>query len=263
MSDLHLEYGAMTKTLPKGDILVLAGDITLAKAFLPVSDDWGLAKDIRINTHALFEQARENFSRVFYLFGNHEPYGANISHLKAVLTPYVKGATILEDEHVEIDKDTILFGGSLWTDFDKKTPSIMKQIQDGLNDYRLITIQDRNKKRTFTPSDAYRFHFKTRKELSLVAKTNSDKRIVVATHHAPSIKGVNPDYLGSDLNHGFFSNLEPFIKKLPNVTHWIHGHTHIQTTYDIHHCKVFSNARGYCMREASDRTFETNRFFEV
>jgi hypothetical protein len=65
------------------------------------------------------------------------------------------------------------------------------------------------------------------------------------------------------LDPGYYADLGGFIEGLPNITHWVHGHTHIQHTYKIHQCQVFSNARGYCGREWSDTTFETNRFFEI
>ena len=39
MSDLHLEFGALDKPLPKGEVLVLAGDITLAASLDPARTD--------------------------------------------------------------------------------------------------------------------------------------------------------------------------------------------------------------------------------
>lgn len=264
MSDLHLEFGRMDKKLPEGDVLILAGDITLANSFLPtVAEGDTHAADIRQATMALFAEAKRNFNRVFYLFGNHEPYGSNISHLRSVLEPYTKGATFLEDESVDLNENTILFGGSLWTDFNKKNASDMDRVARGLNDYRLVTIQDGINKRVLTPLDTYKMHLKTRRSLGRLAKNHPDKNIVVATHHAPSVLGISDKHHSSDVNAGYYSDLEDFIKKHPNITHWVHGHTHIQKTYQVHQCQVFANCRGYIGREYCAKTFETNKFFEI
>ena len=39
MSDVHLEFGALDKPLPEGDVVVLAGDITLLAALDPAKAD--------------------------------------------------------------------------------------------------------------------------------------------------------------------------------------------------------------------------------
>ena len=39
MSDVHLEFGALDKPLPKGDVVILAGDITLLAAMDPAKTD--------------------------------------------------------------------------------------------------------------------------------------------------------------------------------------------------------------------------------
>jgi hypothetical protein len=180
-----------------------------------------------------------------------------------VLSPYTKKAIILENETFQLDDNTILFGGSLWTDFDKKKLSVMTNIEHGLNDYRLIKIQYKDSQRRFIPMDAYKMHLKTRKTLSDVAAANPDKRIIVATHHAPSVQGISAAHHGSHLNAGYYSDLEPFIKKRPNITHWVHGHTHIQKTYSVGECQVFANCRGYIGREYCAKTFQPDKFFEV
>lgn len=263
-SDLHLEFGKFDRELPTGDVLILAGDITLARSFLPtVSRNDEHAADMRKDTMDFFAEAARKFKKVFYLFGNHEPYGANISHLRAVLSPYTKKAIILENETFHLDDNTILFGGSLWTDFNKKNASDMYRIEHGLNDYRLVKIDDKNGARRLFPMDTYKMHRKTRMALSKVAADNPDKRIIVATHHAPSIQGIGEKHHSSNLNAGYFSDLEPFIQKRPNITHWVHGHTHIQKTYQVHQCQVFANCRGYIGREYCAKTFQPDKYFEV
>ena len=50
MSDVHLEFGALEKPLPKGDVVILAGDITLLAAIDPGQD--GRQRARRSQEHA-------------------------------------------------------------------------------------------------------------------------------------------------------------------------------------------------------------------
>ena len=114
MSDLHLEFGALDKPLPKGDVVILAGDITLLAAMDPVKADSGALR-IRDATLQLFDGVQRNFDRVVYLMGNHEHYGFCIDDSAEAVRHHFPDVTLLENEQVALG-DTILCGATLWTD---------------------------------------------------------------------------------------------------------------------------------------------------
>lgn len=265
MSDIHLEFGALDKPMPSGEILVLAGDITLAAAFDKRCDRYPSSHStaLRERSKEFFDKAVANFGRVFYLHGNHEPYGANISRAPKVLKAALKGATLLNDHAVDLDDSTILVGGTLWTDMAKGKAHdyIGGGIQARMNDFNIVTMG--NKDTRFTTYDAVKRFEKTLRLIKASAETNPDKTIVVATHHAPSYRGINPIHGGNALDAGYASDLEGFIKSHKNIRYWIHGHTHIQKSYKIGNCTVVSNARGYHQREHSAFTFNPDRSFVV
>ena len=76
MSDIHLEFGAL-EDMPEGEVLVLAGDITVAACLAPEVEDSRLAR-VRSATLRFFDVAQKNFDLIIYIGVNHEPYGLDI-----------------------------------------------------------------------------------------------------------------------------------------------------------------------------------------
>jgi hypothetical protein len=104
---------------------------------------------------------------------------------------------------------------------------------------------------------------RTRRFIEKTARANPGKTIVVATHHAPSVKGLNPQHVEfSRINHGYYTDLHAFIEILPNIKWWLHGHTHVQKRYQIAQCQVISNARGYIGEEHSADVFDPDCWFD-
>lgn len=265
MSDLHLEFGPFDREMPTGDVLILAGDITLAGVLDPADDLHHHYPKLYARTVAFFARARENFSRVFYLIGNHEAYNYNISKTPQIIRSALPFVTLLNDAVVSLSSDTLLVGGTLWTDMNKGKAHdyIGGGTSARMNDFNLIWMWSKRAIVRFSTYDAASRFSRTKRLIAKTAKLNPDKKIVVATHHAPSYRGINPEHGGGALDAGYASDLEDFIKRHRNITHWIHGHTHIQTDYRIGDCAVHSNARGYVNRERSAAAFEPDRWFEV
>ena len=117
--------------------------------------------------------------------------------------------------------------------------------------------------RAFRPSDARALFVASLAHIQGVADANRDKKLVVATHHAPSRLGVAPSQRTSRINAAYFTDLTAFIEDRPNIGVWIHGHTHVQTEYAIGRCRVLSNARGYAGREPAAARFDPDRWFEI
>ena len=70
MSDLHLEFADIT--LPGGDILILAGDIWLAR---DMTTDGSANPDRRKRYVRFCQHELRKYARVLAITGNHESYG--------------------------------------------------------------------------------------------------------------------------------------------------------------------------------------------
>jgi 3',5'-cyclic AMP phosphodiesterase CpdA len=260
MSDLHLEFGALNRPMPDGDVLILAGDITLTGIYDPDSQLYGHKRFIE-RTEVFLDQCRERFKRIYFLIGNHEAYNSNLSITSTLIRKNLKGVTLLENKAVDLGDDVILVGGTLWTDMNEGRDAW--QIGRAMNDFQCIVIKDKHGTRTFRPEDAMAKFAKTKRFIAKTAKANPGKTIVVATHHAPSIKGLDPQHVRfSRINAGYYTDLHAFIESLPNIKWWLHGHTHLQKRYRISQCQVISNARGYIGQEDSADAFNPDCWFD-
>ena len=261
MSDLHLEFGALDKPLPKGEVLVLAGDITLLAA-LDTSEANAGRRELRESTLGLFDEAERNFDHVVYLMGNHEHYGFCIDDSAEAIRRHFPRVTLLEDAHVALG-DTILCGATLWTDMGGGDLATELAVQRAMSDFYVIETREGERTRALRPADARRRFTSSLAYIGKVAEENPDKKVVVATHHAPSLQGVAPSQRVSRINPAYYTDLHAFIEARPTIGAWIHGHTHVQTEYAIGQCRVLSNARGYAGRERAAVSFEPDRWFEV
>ena len=68
--------------------------------------------------------------------------------------------------------------------------------------------------------------------------------VVVISHHPPSFKSIEPDYVNNETLGAYASNLENLIKK-HDIDIWIHGHVHGSQSYNLHNTHVVCNPRGY------------------
>ena len=252
MSDLHLEFDANVDP-GEGDILVLAGDILVAKYLDPSLND-SMARSKRKGYMRFYEKTLENYKSVYYIHGNHEPYGMDIDYAKeltnTVLPKWYGG---MYDSTIE---GVCLLQSTLWTDMNKRNPLDMSRVGQGMNDFSLIQ-QDGKRFTTKDAADIFDEDLATFKD---ILENNPKQKFLVVTHHAPSLKGGSEKHHGSALNHGYYSDLERFILEHPQIKYWIHGHTHIQKEYMVGDCRVLSNARGYKGYEDVADTFEPRSF---
>ena len=245
MSDLHLEF-APAFDPPETDVLVLAGDVTVARCLDDRFSDEA-HRDVRERTLAFFAMARQRARLgVIYVTGNHEPYGYDINESQAILRNVLAGdgVHVLENEAVEFEGIALLCC-TLWTDMDRRNPVALQQIGTGLSDFHVIALGDA----TFTPSDAADLHDRSRAWLKDELTRRSQQPCIVVTHHAPSYQGINPAHTGSPLNPGFASDLEEIIVENDNIRAWIFGHTHVRARFEIAGSRILSNAAGYPGRE--------------
>lgn len=265
MSDLHLEFqdqNPVDTTNPEqADVLVLAGDIMVA-------DDlkrWD-REDVYLNLTSSRQSAAKryrdfldamaaSYKHVIYVAGNHEFYHGkfrqSLEVLKDECTLNYDNVHFLENDFVDIEGVRFV-GGTMWTNCNNHDPVTMMALQYGMNDYNVIT----NDERGFTklrPVHTIERHAATLQYIRnhLVPKT------VVVTHHAPSF---HSDYAGEgEFNGGYASNLEEFIMDNTQIAYWCHGHMHHEFDYPVgEHARVVCNPRGYPgqLPDWTPKTFE-------
>lgn len=79
--------------------------------------------------------------------------------------------------------------------------------------------------------------------LKQVKRADNKAKIIVVTHHAPSVRMNNEKYLLDPLSNAYATNLE-YLMEDP-VYFWINGHTHLVRELTISGVRLISNCYGY------------------
>jgi predicted phosphohydrolase len=261
-SDLHLEFGYMPMSeLPDADMLIIAGDVAeipriledhkkIQNSFLGFYD----AEFTRC--FSFFEEVAAKYEHIVYCIGNHEAYRWNlktaVETLRRILPKKIK---ILDNEFLDFENFRII-GGTLWTDFDKANPIAMVHAQGGMNDFQYIEYGDK----TFSPHHALGLHYTALGAFGKMIE-DTDKDVILVSHHAPSMLSIPDRFKGSALNAAYASDLSEFILDNPRIKFWTHGHLHDPVDYMIGNCNVVSNPRGYYGYEKSQ--YSKERFIEI
>jgi predicted phosphohydrolase len=254
MSDLHLEH--YRGVLPfqfeeeKDTILVLAGDICPFRLDSMLFD--------------FLEMVSPLYFKVLIVAGNHEYYGSFMSELesikKTVKENKLDNVYYLENECLQVG-DITFCGATLWTDFDKGSPTAMIDVEYGLNDFRLIRMS-RDNPRLLKAEDTYEFHKKSIAFMHHVtAHRKPTGKVVWIVHHGVSYQSVAPMFVGSNINCGFVSELGWDLTEMsatPDLI--IHGHVHNHNDYMIGETRVISNPLGYPRENAC---FVVDKYVEL
>lgn len=271
LSDLHLEFAPMD--LPGGDVLLLAGDITVAHHLQKHRTD-KQATVMMDRMNDFFGQCRK-YDQVYYIMGNHEHYDGVFDNTATILREFLQGynVTLLDKESVYLEENICLWGGTLWTNMDNSNPHVMLSAQHGMNDYNLIRREGvahpyGKNYYTLRPGETINEHNLAMESLAKCLKDNPDRKMVVMTHMAPSSKSSHPRYgIDNPLNWAYYSELSEFILNNPRIAAWVHGHTHDSHDYMVGDTRVMCNPRGYAhpMRknEQENELFNIDFTFEV
>jgi predicted phosphodiesterase len=234
LSDLHLEHAAFTAPQTDADVVILAGDIA-------------------VGTHGVTWAQNEFAGKpVIYTPGNHEPYRSEMTAWRAAIrdaansTPDVH---LLAPGSVKLtrpgEQAVRVLGATLWTDFAVFGDECVEQhgalVGHVLADYQAIQLGDR----MLTWRDTLAWH---QQELAWLkeqcrAARARDEKVVVVTHHGPSIRSSSAQYRRDPVTAGFLSDLEDFVAG--NVDVYFHGHVHNSCDYQLGGCRVVVNPRGY------------------
>ena len=247
MSDLHLEVGRQYESFDipvRGQFLILAGDIGRLADYEPYL--------------CFLERTCSKFVRVFLVLGNHEFFG--VSHEEGIrlakqlsLEPRLSSKlTILDRHRFDIQDDHVTFLGC--TLQSHIPPEAHDMVRQKVNDFRHIvnwTVDDHNAE-----------HERDVQWLkSEIARVRAEpdgqaRRIVVVTHHAPSVALTSePKDRGSPWSSAFSTDLlgmggDFALSALDDVQWWIFGHTHFTTSLTLGQVRLVSNQRGYVFPRA-------------
>jgi len=152
-SDLHLEFGDLVLKNTDGvDVLILSGDICVARALLNV--DAALDRTSE-RFHNFFKQVCLEFPDVVYVMGNHEHYDGDFATTYDIIKErlsYLPNLHFLEKETVKLG-DITFIGGTLWTDMNGGDTSTLHAIRSMMNDFRIV---DNSNKKVYSRVPLYK-----------------------------------------------------------------------------------------------------------
>ena len=259
-SDLHVEFGDIVlKNQDNADLLILAGDIVMLKDLDKDSERGERARNF-------FLRVSRDFPQSLYVMGNHEHYSGDFAkgaeRFHAFCNDHAIGNITLLDKSTVTINGYEFIGGTLWTDFNDQDSFTMYNAERAMNDYQAVKNTNDRVSWKFLPKHALSDHRQMRDYLQVCMDNyreagRTDNRIVVITHHAPSVLSVHEKYASDRLMNGnFYSNMDQFILDNPQIQLWIHGHMHDPFDYGIGGTRVVCNPRGYIQYEQRAQEFE-------
>ncbi len=236
-SDLHLEFKENREWLekypliPKGEVLLLAGDI--------VPDKY---KD---KAKKFYEMISHDFTKIISTMGNHEFYQGTLSYA------YPRYSSNISKNHVRLNNASVVVKGvkfvvsTLWTNILEREEVA---VENGMNDFRLITEENAyGEKALITAERVRKLHKLSLAFLKREVEKQFPGKIVVMTHHLPSYSCVSEKYTRSSINSGYATDLDHFVKSHPQIALWACGHSHGFSDINVGATRVVRNALGYVM----------------
>ncbi|MGD9715362.1 MAG: metallophosphoesterase [Thermomicrobiales bacterium] len=262
LSDLHLEAQSFEAPLPRGDVLIIAGDLCHACCLDPSRMD-RYSVEQRERVRRFVDGALSHFGNVLFVAGNHEPYDGIYEETTNLLRRHLPGVEVLDNNAVEIH-GIRFFGATLWTDFDAGSMDAMNRVRRRMGEFFFVKTRlgsDDGTLTKFQPEHAKTAHDMARAALSAAIADGGP--MVVITHHAPSRLGLNPRFVGNGIDAAYASDLDDMIAGLGNVPVWVHGHTHVARTYRIGRTEFRSNAHGFASKGQAAPGFSVKACFEL
>ena len=245
VSDLHLEFRDPKKGYdflkPCAPILVICGDACVL----------GTAQDFKIY-EKFIDHFYDKYEHIIHVPGNHEYYTnasktaklrLSMKQIDEKMKEYSKWHPklhYLSNSVFRLNVKNKLFyfiGTTMWTKIAKNE---MEFIQESMNDYVYIAVDQEGGKRAFSPSDVVLIHRKACSFLKRAidrAKTDGATAIVI-THHKP----YDSDEKG-DLSKVYEVDMRKFMQD--RVKLWCYGHTHSNDDRKINGTRIISNPLGY------------------
>ncbi len=246
-SDLHLEFELNRKRIAKyplevkGDILLLAGDVT---PFAQMEQH-----------HAFFDFAAQNYKATYWIPGNHEYYGADIAMRGQSFNEAIRdNVFLLNNTSVSLD-DITLICSTLWSHI---SPANEWEITRAMSDFHLI----RNGAGKLDIPAYNELHATCLKFIKEAVRKAGTKKKVVMTHHVPTFMNYPEKYRSSVLNEAFTTELHDYIEN-SGINFWLYGHTHSNTPdFKIGNTKLLTNQFGY-VQHGENKHFNNAKVFTI
>lgn len=235
LSDLHLEIGQQYSSYK----------FPVSAPFLLLGGDIGRLADYEAYRTFLEEQTRR-YQRVLLVLGNHEFYGMDYESgigqaRRLAKEPSLAGRLTLLHENRWDDPGSPLtvLGCTLWS----RVPETARhEVQSKLNDFRQIGNWSVDKH-----NEAHERELAwLSQQVSQVTSAGAPaRRLLVATHHAPSVEGTSgPEHVKNTLSTAFATEL--FDREgWTGVSAWAFGHTHHCADFERDGVRLVANQRGY------------------
>ncbi len=252
VSDLHLEFPENREwlennpLLPKGDVLLIAGDT--------IPDKY------KKKARKFYEKISDEFPFIISTMGNHEFYKGTIDYAYPTYKSYISENHIRLNNKTYILDDVKFIVSILWTHVPAKRQDF---ISERMNDYRLIFHKDQHgDKYPLMVFETNMYH-----DLSLdYIQEELDKpfegKIVVMTHHIPCFECIKDIPDPDNRKNGYASDLSGLILSHPEIKYWICGHAHDFNITQIGETMVVRNPLGYVF-EGQQENFRRDFTVEV
>jgi predicted phosphohydrolase len=246
-SDLHLEFPKNEAYIkanpihPIGNILILAGDVTLFT---------------RIDRQKeFFDYVSDHFAATYWIPGNHEYYQSDISSRSGSFEEKIRNnVSLVNNITINVDTHQLLFT-TLWSSI-----SLLNgwRIERGLNDFYQINYKGQ---RLQVP-DYNDFHKDCIEFLCPALEIETPGKKVVITHHLPTFKNYPTEYKSDFLNEAFATILDDLILET-TPDYWIYGHHHRNIPeFKIGHTKLLTNQLGY-VQQNEHLHYRTDKCIEL
>lgn len=229
-SDLHLEFDENRKYLnrnpiiPKGEILLLAGDILLLK-------------EIEMH-YDFFDYLSANFKQTYWIPGNHEYYGSTLSNWPSPLNIPIRHNVTLVNRQTLVHEDIVIITSTLWSHI---SPANELIIQKNLSDFRMI----RNTEKQLSVTDFNEIHLSELTFIKNALSENTDKKKIILTHHIPTLKNYPKAFINSVYTEAFATELHDMVLA-SDAAYWIYGHHHKNIpAFKIGNTTLLTNQLGY------------------
>lgn len=240
ISDIHLEfYSSIKKVMKRVNIIKkwINNPVEYKDAVLILAGDIGYPFNTKMKRNMLYVEfltkMKSIFKHVVMIPGNHEYYiHGNIGYIDNAIHEICEsiGIIFLQRSTWTHESGIIFCGVTLWS-------NVSKEASTKMNDLNFLNL---------SYDDIISRHHSD--VMWLTEQINqaivNNYKLIIITHHTPSIKCISDKYISHETTSGYYTNLETIISN-PPVLLWTCGHTHSQKCVTINNCKIVINPIGY------------------